>query len=322
MTTSTTWTQRLTDGLLVSIVLAVGLMAGAASFNHVHDWTMHNSPAGTPGWFGWANAVITELIPTAALIIIARRRRNGGPIAYPMFLLIVAIGLSLTAQLAVAQPTVFGWMVSALPALAFFALSKLVFTATNAASTITVPASAPGTVDPAVVQALTARIADLETRPTTKVPARKPAAPARASSSSATGKARTAADSTTKAPRTPRKRTNPVNTTTSPTVAPTPAAAPAEAATGVLVDTSNSDEHHAAAAGDLLPTARLYAESHRHTTGEAITPGQLAVRMRIPTTAADRLLRAVNGTDHTTHNTTPANTGPHNGSRPMQDVTA
>ena len=46
--------------------------------------------------------------------IIARRRRNGGRIAYPMFLLIVAIGLSLTAQLAVAQPTVFGWIFLAL----------------------------------------------------------------------------------------------------------------------------------------------------------------------------------------------------------------
>src|SRR5262249_52271522 len=116
MTTPTTPTpakngvETLTDVLLVSIVLSVGLMAGAASFNHVHDWTMHNSPTGTHGWFGWANAVITELIPTAALIIIARRRRHGGPIAYPMFLLVIAVGLSLTAQLAVARPSVFGWM--------------------------------------------------------------------------------------------------------------------------------------------------------------------------------------------------------------------
>src|SRR5204863_6880604 len=134
--TRTRLADRLTDGFLVAIVLSVGLMAGAASFNHVHDWTMHNSPPRTAGWFGWANAVITELIPTAALIIIARRRRTGARIAYPMFLLIIAIGLSLTAQLAVARPTVFGWMVSALPAAAFFALSKLVFTATNPASAV------------------------------------------------------------------------------------------------------------------------------------------------------------------------------------------
>jgi hypothetical protein len=131
-------TERATDALLVAIVLAVGLMAGAASFHHVHDWTMHNSPHGTASWYGWANAVITELIPTAALIIIARKRRNGvkvGILSYPMFLLVTAVGLSLTAQLAVAVPTIFGWMVSALPACAFFALSKLVFTTTKTTHT-------------------------------------------------------------------------------------------------------------------------------------------------------------------------------------------
>ena len=40
--------------------------AGAASFTHVHDWTMRNPPAGTGSWFGWANAIISELTPTAA----------------------------------------------------------------------------------------------------------------------------------------------------------------------------------------------------------------------------------------------------------------
>jgi hypothetical protein len=119
--------------VLVLIVLCVGGMAGAASFNHVHDFTITNSPDGTADWFGWANAVISELIPVAALIEIARRRRkdSAASIRYPMVLLVSAICVSLTAQLAVARPTVFGWMVSALPALAFFALSKLVFTATT-----------------------------------------------------------------------------------------------------------------------------------------------------------------------------------------------
>ena len=32
------------DGVLVVIVLLVGLMAGAASFNHVHDFTIADSP--------------------------------------------------------------------------------------------------------------------------------------------------------------------------------------------------------------------------------------------------------------------------------------
>ncbi|PWU48609.1 DUF2637 domain-containing protein [Micromonospora globispora] len=117
------------DGLvLVVILLIVAGFAGAASFTHVKDWTLDNSPTGTGEWFGWANAVISELIPTAALLTIRRRRRTGGPIGYPMFLLVAAVALSLSAQLAVAKPGLSGWLLSAVPALAFIGLSKLVLT--------------------------------------------------------------------------------------------------------------------------------------------------------------------------------------------------
>jgi hypothetical protein len=148
--TNTSTADRIQDGVLLAFVLLVGTMAGAASFSHVHDWTLANSPTGTPDWFGWANSVISELIPTASLIEIGRRRRNGGSITYPMVLLIAAVGVSLTAQLAVAEATVFGRMVSALPALAFFALSKLVFSATahRPTSPVTAPVSATSPATP------------------------------------------------------------------------------------------------------------------------------------------------------------------------------
>jgi hypothetical protein len=94
---------------------------------------MANSPAGTGDWFGWANAAISELLPLAALLTIRQRRRTGGPIGYPMFLLVCAVALSLSAQLAVAKPGVSGWLLSAVPALAFLGLSKLVFSTTPAA---------------------------------------------------------------------------------------------------------------------------------------------------------------------------------------------
>lgn len=314
--------QRLTDGLLVLIVLSVGSMAGAASFNHVHDWTLDHSPAHTASWLGWANAVITELVPTAALIIIARRRKYspGSSIAYPMFLLIVAVGVSLTAQLAVAEFSPFGWMVSALPSLAFFGLSKLVFSATkHAHPAATAPVLAPAPVDTARLDALTARIAELESRPAPKVSARKPATPARAKSAdNATGKARPAADTTTKAPRTPRKRTNPpVSTPTAPVSEPTPQ--PETVTVPVTsVNAPTIAETPAAVNTDLLPTARLYADSHHKTHGEPITKGQLATRMRISTTEAERLLRAINNSPD--YADTPALAGPHNGSRPLVDV--
>lgn len=130
--------DRVEGVILVLIVLTVGGLAGAASFTHVHDWTMANSPAGTGDWFGWANAAISELLPLAALLTIRRRRRTGGPIGYPMFLLVCAVALSLSAQLAVAKPGVSGWLLSAVPALAFLGLSKLIFSTTPAPAAVPV----------------------------------------------------------------------------------------------------------------------------------------------------------------------------------------
>jgi hypothetical protein len=87
---------------------------------------MRNAPPGTGSWFGWANAVISDLTPTAAGIEIRRRKRHHQPVAYPMTVLIAAAILSLAAQVAEARPTLAGWISSAVPALAFLALTKLV----------------------------------------------------------------------------------------------------------------------------------------------------------------------------------------------------
>jgi hypothetical protein len=134
---------RIEGLVLVLILLTVAGFAGAASFTHVHDWTMTNSPPGTPGWFGWANAVISELVPIAALLTIRQRRRTWAPIGYPMTLLALSAGLSLAAQLAVAKPGPSGWLLSAVPAIAFMALAKLVLAPV---STTTTTAAAPTAV--------------------------------------------------------------------------------------------------------------------------------------------------------------------------------
>ncbi|MER7455681.1 DUF2637 domain-containing protein [Micromonospora sp. NPDC126480] len=140
--------ERVEGLVLVAILLTVAGFAGAASFTHVKDWTLDNSPPGTGAWFGWANAVISELVPVAALLTIRRRRRTGGPIGYPMFLLVAAVALSLAAQLAVAKPGLSGWLLSAVPALAFIGLSKLVLT--------TAPTPPPADEPPAAPAAPTA----------------------------------------------------------------------------------------------------------------------------------------------------------------------
>jgi hypothetical protein len=129
------------EGVVLAVILAVVAgTAGWASFTHVHDWTMRHAPVGTPDAFGWVNAVISELVPVAAFLTIRRRRRTGQPIGYPLALLITGGALSLAAQLAVAVRSPSGWLLSAVPALAFMALVKLVFSGTSG-TTPTAPAA-------------------------------------------------------------------------------------------------------------------------------------------------------------------------------------
>ncbi|BCJ26876.1 DUF2637 domain-containing protein [Actinocatenispora sera] len=101
-------------------------MAGAASFTHMHDWTMANVPAGTGDWFGWANAMASELTPTVAVLDVRRRRRNGTSVRFPTAVLVASVGLSLAAQFARATPSVSGWLLAAVPAVAFIVLTKMV----------------------------------------------------------------------------------------------------------------------------------------------------------------------------------------------------
>jgi hypothetical protein len=143
--------HRQVEGVVqVVIMLAVAAMAGAASFRHVHDWTMHNSPAGTGDWFGWANAMVSELIPLAAGLEARRRHRLYGRTGvYPVALIIGAVVLSLTGQLAEAKPGLSGWIISAVPALGFLALVKLVLSGPTTPTTTTTAAE-PATPAPVV----------------------------------------------------------------------------------------------------------------------------------------------------------------------------
>jgi hypothetical protein len=136
-------TGRAENAVQILIVLVIGGMAGAASFTHVHDWTMHNSPAGTGGWYGWANAVISELTPTAAGLEIRRRKRRHRGVGYPMAVLIAAAILSLAAQVAEARPSITGWLIAAVPALAFLALTKLILSRATTSTTEGTEGDAP-----------------------------------------------------------------------------------------------------------------------------------------------------------------------------------
>ncbi|MGW0807976.1 hypothetical protein [Nonomuraea sp. NPDC002799] len=137
MTSPSNRAARLESAAQILILLVIGGMAGLASFTHVHDWTMRHVPTGTGDWFGWANAIISELTPTAAGLEIRRRKRAGTSVIYPMIVLIAAAALSIAAQLAVAEPSPTGWLLSAVPALAFLALTKLALSGGNPVTTPT-----------------------------------------------------------------------------------------------------------------------------------------------------------------------------------------
>ena len=117
------------EGLVqVLILLFMGVMAGAASFVHIHGV---NVAHGQPSWIGWANAVVVELMSIVAGLDIRRRNRSNQPTGFVLVVLLTAVGVSLAAQVAQAHPSVWGWTVAALPALGLLAVVKIVLARTT-----------------------------------------------------------------------------------------------------------------------------------------------------------------------------------------------
>ncbi|WJK33328.1 DUF2637 domain-containing protein [Solwaraspora sp. WMMA2065] len=121
--------QRAETVLRLVILLAIGSMAGAAAFTHVHDLSVAH---GQPHWIGWANAVAVELMAIYLGLEIRARRRTGRPVGFVAVLLVGFALLSLAAQVAEAEPSVWGWIVAAVPSLAFLALVKVVLSSAPA----------------------------------------------------------------------------------------------------------------------------------------------------------------------------------------------
>lgn len=121
------------DGPLT--VLAV--IAAAGSFTHIRDLAAR---AGQHGWMSWAIAVCIDL----TCVMAARERhrdqqtgrRRRGWISWPALVLTGGVVLSLAANLAQAQPTVWGYIIAGVPAAAFLcAVSMLERRTTRPAAT-------------------------------------------------------------------------------------------------------------------------------------------------------------------------------------------
>jgi hypothetical protein len=111
----------------IAILLVMGVMAAAASFKHIHDLAVAN---GQPSWIGWVDAVVVELMSIVAGLESRRRKRTGQPTRFVHFVLYGAALISLAAQVAKAAPSVWGWIMAALPAAGFLAVVKIVLSRT------------------------------------------------------------------------------------------------------------------------------------------------------------------------------------------------
>ncbi|MFC9973484.1 DUF2637 domain-containing protein [Spirillospora sp. NPDC127200] len=100
-------------------VLVLSVIAAAGSFTHIRATAVEH---GQGGWMAWAVAVCIDLTCVMAARERQRDKRTGrrssGP-SWPTLVLVGGILLSLAANLAQAEPTVWGWVVAGTPAAAF-----------------------------------------------------------------------------------------------------------------------------------------------------------------------------------------------------------
>uniref|UniRef100_UPI000698D94C DUF2637 domain-containing protein n=1 Tax=Saccharomonospora iraqiensis TaxID=52698 RepID=UPI000698D94C len=133
----------------VVVTVVLGGIGAAAGFKHTHDWAVHH---GQTGWLAWADAVVIEGMAVVAGFEIQRDRQQQDAglrpprrVTFPVVVLVVAFGIQMAAQVALAEPTPAGWLLAAMPALRFLVVVKLLMRRTHlpaagAADTAAAPA--------------------------------------------------------------------------------------------------------------------------------------------------------------------------------------
>ncbi|MFF5110414.1 DUF2637 domain-containing protein [Streptosporangium sp. NPDC000509] len=126
------------------VVLAV--IAAVGSFTHISELAAEH---GQRGWQSWAVAVCIDLMCVMAARELQRDKRTNrprrGPISWPALVLAGGIVLTLAANLASAETSVWGWICAAMPAVAFLvAVSMLERRASHRPSS-------PAVIDPVSV---------------------------------------------------------------------------------------------------------------------------------------------------------------------------
>lgn len=141
--------------VIVGIVVVVAL---AASFTHMHDWTLHVLPKGTNDLYGWVNAVISELTPLAGSLYLMYAHQNSLR-KWPAW---VMLGYGLSASVigqihaAGSDPSILALVAALLPVTAAFVLIKVGFMLLEAqtqpqdAPEVPAPVRVPGSVPPSI----------------------------------------------------------------------------------------------------------------------------------------------------------------------------
>lgn len=148
MTTPAPAGSRAEGAIQVALMLAVGCVAGAASWAHVIDLANDH---GQGGWLAYADAAVIETAAVSAGLEMRRRKRIGDPVSSVATVLFLAVGLQLAAQLAAAEKSGWGWVLGAVPAVFFLVLVKIGLSRTAAVNpgSVTDAASPVAVTEPA-----------------------------------------------------------------------------------------------------------------------------------------------------------------------------
>lgn len=124
------------------VVVLAGI-AAAGSFTHIRDTATEH---GQTGWMAWAIAVCIDLTCVMAAAERQRDKKTGrqtGRLSWPTVVLVGGILLSLAANLAQADPSVWGWITAGTPAACFLVAVSMLERRKTTTPAATRPASRP-----------------------------------------------------------------------------------------------------------------------------------------------------------------------------------
>jgi hypothetical protein len=266
------------------VVVLAGI-AAAGSFTHIRDTA---TEYGQTGWMAWAIAVCIDLTCVMAAAERQRDKKTGRPtgrLSWPTVVLVGGILLSLAANLAQADPSVWGWITAGTPAACFLVAVSMLERRKTTTPAATRPASRPA------AEALP--VPDSFGRPSPSGSSSSSSVP---SSSSPwvvwehPSTASAAASSTTD-----RQQDEGEDERGGQTSIPVPAEAPASPQASP--SSSRSSSASSGPAGPLLDFARRVAAEHQTKHGRPITRDALRARLGVSNQLASDLLRQIR-TEH------------------------